>query len=72
MEQIQFIYFQYCMQYYTVHHIENRMYMEIWHRGCWFKLCPQLPVCFVFSIVRTFKEKVIIFNIEKIIHHSIS
>ena len=33
MEQIQFIYFQYYMQYYTVHHIENSTYMEIWHRG---------------------------------------
>ena len=33
MEQIQFIYFQDYMQYYTVHHKENISYMEIWHRG---------------------------------------
>ena len=52
MEQIQFIYFQYCMQYYTVHHKENSTYMEIWHRGRWFKLRPQLPVCFGFTIVK--------------------
>ena len=51
MEQIQFIYFQYYTQYYTVHHKENSMYMEIWHRGWWFKLRPQLPVCFGFTIV---------------------
>ena len=30
MEQIQFIYFQDYMQYYTVHHKENTTYMEIW------------------------------------------
>ena len=48
MEQIQFIYFQDYMQYYTVHHKENSTYMEIWHRGWWFKLRPQLPVCFWF------------------------
>ena len=51
MEQIQFIYFQYYMQYYTVHHKENSTYMEIWHRGWWFKLRPLLPVCFGFTIV---------------------
>ena len=50
MEQIQFIYFQDYMQYYTVHHKENSTYMEIWHRGWWFKLRPQLPVCFGFTI----------------------
>ena len=33
MEQIQFIYFQDYMQYYTVHHKENSTYMEIWNRG---------------------------------------
>ena len=44
MEQIQFIYFQDYMQYYTVHHKENCTYMEIWHRRWWFKLRPQLPV----------------------------
>ena len=44
MEQIQFINFQDYMQYYTVHHKENSTYMEIWHRGWWFKLRPQLPV----------------------------
>ena len=44
MEQIQFIYFQDYMQYYTVHHKENSKYMDIWHRGWWFKLRPQLPV----------------------------
>ena len=33
MEQIQFIYFQYYMQYYTVRHKEKSRYMEIWHRG---------------------------------------
>ena len=38
MEQIQFIYIQDYMQYYTVHHKENSTYMEIWHRGWWFKL----------------------------------
>ena len=27
MEQIQFIYFQYYMQYYTVHHKENSTYL---------------------------------------------
>ena len=51
MEQIQFIYFQYYMQYYTVHHKENSTYMEIWHRGWWFKLRPQLPVYFDFTII---------------------
>ena len=25
--------------------------MEVWHRGWWFKLLPQLPVCFGFTIV---------------------
>ena len=50
MEQIQFIFFQYYMQYYTVHHKENSKYMEIWHRGWWFKLRPQLPVSFGFTI----------------------
>ena len=49
MEQIQFIYFQDYMQYYTVHQKENSTYMEIWQRGWWFKLRPQLPVCFGFS-----------------------
>ena len=44
MEQIQFIYFQDYMKYYTVHHKENSTYMEI------FKLRPQLPVCFGFTI----------------------
>ena len=29
MEQIQFIYLQYYMQYYTVHHKENSTYVEI-------------------------------------------
>ena len=53
MEQIQFIYFQYYMQYYTVHHKENSTYMEIWHRGWWFKLRPQRPVCFGFTMVLT-------------------
>ena len=38
------------MQYYTVHHKEYSTYMEIWHRGWWFKLRPQLPVCFGFTI----------------------
>ena len=33
MEQIQFIYFQDYMQYYTVYHNENCTYMEIWNRG---------------------------------------
>ena len=51
MEQIQFIYFQYHMQYYTVHHKENSRYMEIWHRGWWFELFLQLPVCFGFTIM---------------------
>ena len=51
MEQIQFIYFQYYMQYYTVHHKENSTYMEIWQRGWWFKLRPQVPACFGFTIV---------------------
>ena len=51
MVQIQFVYFQDYMQYYTVHHKENSTYMEIWHRGWWFKLRPQLPVCFGFTIV---------------------
>ena len=51
MEQIQFIYFQYYIQCYTVHYKENSTYMEIWHRGWWFKLHPQLPVCFGFTIV---------------------
>ena len=50
MEQIQFVYIQDYMQYYTVHHKENRTYMEIWHRGRWLKLRPQLPVCFGFTI----------------------
>ena len=50
MEQIQFIYFQDYMQYHTVQHKENSTYMEIWHRGWWFKLRPQLPVCFGFTI----------------------
>ena len=31
MDQIQFIYFQDHMQYYTVHHKENSTYKEIWH-----------------------------------------
>ena len=60
MEQIQFIYFQYYMQYYTVHHKENSTYMEIWHRGRWFKLRPQLPVprpqlqvCFAFTVLNS-------------------
>ena len=44
MEQIQFIYFQDYMQYYTVHHKENSTYMEIWQRGWWFKLRPQLQI----------------------------
>ena len=52
MEHIQFIYFQDYMQYYSVHHKENSTYMEIWHRGLWFKLRPQLPVCFGFTIVK--------------------
>ena len=51
MEQIQFIYFQDYMKYYTVHHNENSTYMEIWHRGWWCKLSLQLPVCFGFTIV---------------------
>ena len=38
------------MQYYTVHHKDNSTYMEIWHRGWWFRLRPQLPVCFGFTI----------------------
>ena len=50
MEQILFIYFQDHIQYYTVHHKENSTYMEIWHRGWWFKLRPRLPVCFGFTI----------------------
>ena len=49
MEQIQFIYFQDYMQYYTFHHKENSAHMEILHRGGWFKLRPQLPVCFGFT-----------------------
>ena len=32
MEQIQFIYFQYYMQYYTVHHKENSTY-SLWKFG---------------------------------------
>ena len=51
MEQIQFIYFQDYKQHYTVHHKENITYMEIWHRGWWFKLRPQLPVWFGFTII---------------------
>ena len=41
------------MQYYTVHHKENRTYMEIWHRGWWFKLRPQRPVCFGFTVAES-------------------
>ena len=33
MEQIQFIYFQDYMQYYTVHYKENSTYMGIWKFG---------------------------------------
>ena len=39
------------MQYYTVYQKENGTYMEIWHRGWWFNLRPQLPVCFGLTIV---------------------
>ena len=59
MEQIQFIYFQDYMQYYTVNHKENCTYMEIWHRGWWLKHRPQLPVCFGFTIVLSIINKII-------------
>ena len=48
MEQIQFIYFQYYMQYYTVHHKENSTYMEIWHSLMMVKAPPSTASSFLF------------------------
>ena len=45
MEQIQFIYFQYYMQFYNVHHKENSTYMEIWHRGYALKCTRETYSC---------------------------
>ena len=53
MEQIQFRLFTFKIICYIILSITKktaRSYMEIWHRGSWFKLHPQLPVCFGFTI----------------------
>ena len=49
MEQIQFIYFQHHLQYYTVHHKENSTYMEIWHRGMMVQAPPTTGSLFWFN-----------------------
>ena len=54
------------MQYYTVHHKENSTYMEIWHRGWWFQLRPQLPVCFGFTIVRELQFEITFQDFNKV------